>query len=276
MCFGALFQYPNTQGDVNDLKTLVDLAKANNAYTAVATDLLALTLLEAPGVFGVDIAFGSAQRFGVPMGFGGPHAAFFAARDDLKRQIPGRIIGVSVDSNGNRALRMAMQTREQHIRREKATSNICTAQALLANMASFYAVYHGPQGLTDIAKNIHRLTQTFAAALTISGHETNAHYFDTLRFQDDCEFGARAAMQGYNVRRYANGDVGVSFDEGHTIDDVASLVELLAVADFDTTATYLSLESSSAVAPAYQRKTEFLTHTPFFIFTVVKRNCCVI
>ena len=144
--FGAIVQYPNAEGNIPDYRSFIRHVQAAGGFVAMATDLLALTLLTPPGELGADVAVGSAQRFGVPIGFGGPHAAFFSARDDFKRAIPGRIIGVSVDAHGNRALRMALQTREQHIKREKATSNICTAQALLANMAAMYAVYHGPQG----------------------------------------------------------------------------------------------------------------------------------
>ena len=180
--FGALFQYPTTWGEIRDLKPLIEQVQAQKGLACVGADLLGLTLLTPPGELGADVVFGSAQRFGVPMGYGGPHAAFFATRDAYKRAMPGRIIGVSVDTRGNRALRMALQTREQHIRREKANSNICTAQVLLANIASFYAVYHGPQGLKQIAERVQRFTAILAEGLSAQGIERrNATFFDTLR-----------------------------------------------------------------------------------------------
>jgi glycine dehydrogenase len=180
--FGMLLQYPNVNGEVISKKDLVQKAHEKNMQVVVASDLMALTLLVPPGEWGADVVVGNSQRFGVPMGYGGPHAAFFACKEDYKRLIPGRIIGVSVDAQGNHALRMALQTREQHIRREKATSNICTAQVLLAVMASMYAVYHGPEGLKKIAGRIQGLTQLLEKGLAAAGvKQVNKNYFDTIK-----------------------------------------------------------------------------------------------
>nr|WP_086940129.1 aminomethyl-transferring glycine dehydrogenase [Thaumasiovibrio occultus] len=235
--FGALLNYPGSSGNVQDLTPLIEQAHQNNALVVVATDLLALTILTPPGEMKADVAIGSAQRFGVPMGFGGPHAAFIATTDKLKRMLPGRIIGVSKDSHGNTALRMAMQTREQHIRREKATSNICTAQALLANIAAFYAVYHGYTGLLDIGRRVHFLTQVLASSLNQQGYPiANPHFFDTITVisEDNTEeIYARALAREINLRYYSN-RLGISLDETSTIDDV---IDLLNVFQQNTDAT---------------------------------------
>jgi glycine dehydrogenase len=229
--FGVLLQYPDATGDVVDWRDVAEAVHERKGIVTVASDLMALMLLQAPGHWGADIVFGNSQRFGVPMAYGGPHAAFFATRDEFKRAMPGRIIGVSRDAQGQPALRMAMQTREQHIRREKATSNICTSQVLLANMAGFYAVYHGPRGLRRIATRIHRLTQLLASAAESAGlQRLNKSFFDTLTFavneqRDDII--QRALLKGVNLRIDANGTLGVSLHELTTLDDVAELAEIL-------------------------------------------------
>ena len=229
--FGALVQYPGTYGQVPDLAPLIERAHAANTLVTVAADLMALLMLQSPGAAGADVVVGNSQRFGVPMGFGGPHAAFFATRDAYKRSTPGRIIGVSVDRRGNQALRMAMQTREQHIRREKATSNICTAQALLAIMAAFYAMYHGPDGLRRIAERIHRLTTMLAHATRQAGlSPDNTSWFDTLAFTVGNEQNTiveRALAQGMNLRIIGDDRVGVSLDETTTADHVDTLIVIL-------------------------------------------------
>ncbi|NRQ41346.1 aminomethyl-transferring glycine dehydrogenase [Rheinheimera sp. YQF-2] len=234
--FGALIQYPTTNGDIRNDSALIAALQAKKAIVAVATDPMALLLLKAPGQLGADVVLGSAQRFGVPMAYGGPHAAFFATRDAYKRSMPGRIIGVSKDRRGNQALRMAMQTREQHIRREKANSNICTAQVLLANMASFYAVYHGPQGLKNIAQRIHRNADIFAAGLQAKGVAlVNAHWFDTVTFKvsDRAAVVKRALAAGVNLRTDVADSLAVSFNETTSGADIAELFDIVLGAGHD-------------------------------------------
>lgn len=263
--FGALLQYPGTTGEVRDLTASVEIAHEKKALVAVATDLLSLALLKPPGEMGADIVLGSAQRFGVPMGFGGPHAAFLAARDAYKRSAPGRIIGVSKDSRGNTALRMAMQTREQHIRRDKATSNICTAQALLANMASFYAVYHGPEGIRTIAERTHRLTKTLAAGLVNAGFELkHENYFDTITVLTDqaASILATAREQGANLRFIDADTLGISLDETSTPSVVTLLWKIFGVEN-SVEAVDESCLDSEVIPGVIQRQTEFLTHPVF-------------
>lgn len=268
--FGALVQYPSASGEVCDLAPLLKAASKSNIMTCVATDLLSLVLLKEPGAMGADIVVGNSQRFGVPMGFGGPHAAFFATSDKLKRSIPGRIIGVSKDSRGNTALRMAMQTREQHIRREKATSNICTAQALLANIAGFYATYHGAEGLRKIAGRVHRLTTLLALGLKQAGialaHES---WFDTLCLTqvDAGKIHGRAMTHGINLHYFKNGDVGISLDETTTAHDVAALFDVLLGDEHGLSVAVLDekvvTQSITGIPAAYQRESNFLEHPTF-------------
>ena len=267
--FGALIQYPTTDGAVVDYSTFTERAHAVGALVTAATDLMALTLLSPPGEWGADIAVGSAQRFGVPMGYGGPHAAFFATRDEFKRLLPGRIIGVSRDGHGAPALRMALQTREQHIRREKATSNVCTAQVLLSVMASMYGVYHGPQGLTRIARRIQRLTATFVAGLDTLGLQVlHEHYFDTVRVEVGVhgmqDIMAAAATHRVNLRRLSEGSIGVSLDETTSLADVATLLTIFNGGD----ASGIDSDALAAdVAPRYDerfaRTSPFMTHPVF-------------
>lgn len=264
--FGALVQYPNNKGSIEDYRNFIEQVHKAGAMVAMATDLLALTLLTPPGELGADVAFGSAQRFGVPLGFGGPHAAFFTAKDDFKRSMPGRIIGVSIDAQGNRALRMALQTREQHIKREKATSNICTAQALLANMAAMYAVYHGPESLKNIASRVALLTQTAAAAIKERGFELVSDvYFDTItvKVKDAAAIKSKAEQQQINLRYFSNELVGISLDETTTAEDLYDLINCF---ENDVNAVAFSIDEEATlqhIPPALQRSSSYLTHPNF-------------
>ncbi|MBJ9976131.1 aminomethyl-transferring glycine dehydrogenase [Pseudomonas sp. S75] len=265
--FGALLQYPASSGALFDYREVVDGFHHSGALVAVAADLLALTLLTPPGEFGADVAIGSAQRFGVPLGFGGPHAAYFATRDAFKRDMPGRLVGVSIDRFGQSALRLAMQTREQHIRREKATSNICTAQVLLANIASMYAVYHGPAGLKRIAERTHALTAILAAGLESLGVEIlDASGFDTLTLATGAATAAlheNARAQRFNLRQVDATHVGVSLDETSTQADVQALWALFAegrpLPDFNA----LVARQASRIPQALRRRSAYLEHPVF-------------
>ena len=266
--FGVLVQYPTTDGRIEDYATLVERAHAAGALVAVATDLLALTLLEAPGEWGADIAIGSSQRFGVPLGFGGPHAAFMATRDEFQRHMPGRLIGVSKDAEGRPAYRLALQTREQHIRRDKATSNICTAQVLLAVMASMYAVYHGPDGLRRIARRVHALTAVLAEGLKRLGFEVGqAPFFDTLLVKLDARAGARVAERArakrINLRTYSDGSVGVALDETVRTAEIDLLFEVFAGKKAPFAAADLADQVVAEVPEGCARQSTFLTHEVF-------------
>nr|WP_313940922.1 MULTISPECIES: aminomethyl-transferring glycine dehydrogenase [Calothrix] len=272
--FGAVLQYPASDGTVYDYRAFIEKAHAKGALVTVAADPLSLTLLTPPGEFGADIAIGSTQRFGIPLGFGGPHAAYFATKEEYKRQVPGRIVGVSKDAQGKPALRLALQTREQHIRREKATSNICTAQVLLAVMASMYAVYHGPDGLKNIAENIHQLTLILAAGLKRLGYSISSEpFFDTLRV----ELGRRnletilagCQARNINLRIFAETEVGISLDETTTVDDVIELWQIFANSDrldfdFAEIADAIATQRPSPLQNStFTRTSNYLTHPVF-------------
>ncbi|WP_444633316.1 aminomethyl-transferring glycine dehydrogenase [Cupriavidus oxalaticus] len=268
--FGVLLQYPGVNGDVNDYRAIAAAVHAAGGLVVAAADLLALTLIAAPGEWGADVAVGNSQRFGVPLGFGGPHAGYMAVKDAFKRSMPGRLVGVTVDAQGNKAYRLALQTREQHIRREKATSNICTAQVLLAVMASMYAVYHGPQGLKRIAQRVHRLAATLAAGLEQLGFaRANATFFDTLTLETGFNteaIHAAATARGINLRHVSATRVGVSLDETATRDDVIALWEVFmhgkplpADLDFDK----VEAAAQDAFPAELARTSEYLTHPVF-------------
>ncbi len=267
--FGVLVQYPNSDGEVVDYSALVEKAHEKDIKVAVAADLLSLALLIPPGEWGADIVFGNSQRFGVPMGYGGPHAAFFAAREDFKRNMPGRIIGITKDMNGNRALRMALQTREQHIKREKATSNICTAQALLAIMAGFFGVYHGPEGIIAIAERIHNIAAFLSQEIEKLGYsQLNKFYFDTIRFalpkhvmREDIEWLSHELEM--NFRYFENGDVGISIDETTNPDDIEWIIEVFAKAANKKFQLAKEYPDGFAIDKKFRRTSDFMTEEVF-------------
>ncbi|HPV57682.1 MAG TPA: glycine dehydrogenase (aminomethyl-transferring), partial [Tenuifilaceae bacterium] len=270
--FGAIIQYPSAKGTVRDYSAFVAKTHEAGALVAVAADLLSLALLTPPGEWGADIVFGTTQRFGVPMAFGGPHAAYFACKDEFKRSMPGRIIGVSIDRHGNKALRMALQTREQHIKRERATSNICTAQALLATMAGMYAVYHGSEGIKRIANYVHSVAVLVANELGKLGYTQNVRsYFDTLEFTlpanvkvDDLR--KIALEHQINLNYKANGTVGISIDEATGICDINNLVGVFAKAAGKTATEIKSINEACTVPANLKRTSAILTEKVFNSF----------
>ena len=272
--FGAIVQYPNANGNIEDYSEFVAEAHAVGAKVAVDADILSLALLTPPGEWGADIVFGSTQRWGIPMGFGGPSAAYFATRDEFKRDMPGRIIGISKDANGKTALRMALQTREQHIKREKATSNICTAQALLASMSGMYTVYHGAKGIKAISQRIHAIATYINEILPVYGYsQENESFFDTLKISlpEDVsvdELKAIALDYEVNFHYFETGEIGISFDETTDIDDVNTLIEILATS-VDNAAVYASeedLENLQSYDESFDRSTPYLTNEVFNLY----------
>jgi len=273
--FGALIQYPNQYGSVNDYHDFVDKAHQNGTLVAVVADLLSLALLTPPGEWGADVVCGSSQRFGIPMGYGGPHAAFFATKEEFKRQMPGRIIGVSVDANGNRALRMALQTREQHIKRERATSNICTSQVLLAVMAGMYAVYHGPKGIRQIARHINILAGVLSKEIQKIGYtQLNEFFFDTLYIKlpkgiTPESIRKKALKHQMNLRYFESGNVGISIDETTEFEDISILLSIFAEAAGKPFKEFVcdpkECEKIKTIPEFFERKSEFLTHPIFNI-----------
>lgn len=269
--FGAYVQYPNNEGSVEDYKSFTDKAHAAGAFVCAGADIMSLTLLTPPGEWGADCVVGNTQRFGVPLGYGGPHAGYFATKDEFKRQIPGRIIGVSIDRHGNRALRMALQTREQHIRRQNATSNICTAQVLLSIMAGMYATYHGPQGVKAIAAKIHGLAKTLEAALKSIGFEQlNSNYFDTLLINGkglSDTIRKNSEANSINFRYFNNGNIGISIDETTEVSDIADIVKVFAASagvSIDMNAINELAGNQSLNWPSnLVRTSNFMTHPVF-------------